>query len=124
MIDFGLAKTGQSRWRRIKKPDLDGSFLATPHFASPEQLEERDIDARSDIYSLGATIYYSSPAVLRYRFGGSNHEPASLQAGPDRPSANFPASFANLILWMMGKGSRKKTAKRCRTPAGHAALSP
>ncbi len=30
----------------------------TPHFASPEQLEERDIDIRSNIYSLGATLYY------------------------------------------------------------------
>ncbi|HYZ73440.1 MAG TPA: PEGA domain-containing protein, partial [Chthoniobacterales bacterium] len=32
--------------------------VGTPHFASPEQLEEREIDTRSDIYSLGATLWY------------------------------------------------------------------
>src|ERR1700740_495934 len=35
-----------------------GGFVGTPHFASPEQLEEKEIDIRSDIYSLGATLWF------------------------------------------------------------------
>src|SRR5256714_5325965 len=35
-----------------------GGFVGTAHFASPEQLEEKDIDVRSDVYSLGVTLWY------------------------------------------------------------------
>jgi uncharacterized RDD family membrane protein YckC len=35
-----------------------GTILGTPGFASPEQLRGQALDARSDIYSVGATIYY------------------------------------------------------------------
>jgi serine/threonine protein kinase len=57
VIDFGLAKS------LACGPDQSvtvtiGGFVGTPHFASPEQLEERDIDIRSDIYSLGATLWF------------------------------------------------------------------
>jgi len=58
VIDFGLAKATE------RDPAVDpltlttGGFLGTPHFASPEQLDERDLDVRSDIYSLGVTLYY------------------------------------------------------------------
>ena len=33
-------------------------FVGTAHFASPEQLEDRPVDFRSDIYSLGVTLWY------------------------------------------------------------------
>jgi hypothetical protein len=35
-----------------------GSFLGTPAYASPEQVRSDALDGRSDIYSLGATLYY------------------------------------------------------------------
>ncbi len=35
-----------------------GTFLGTPAFASPEQLRAEKLGKRSDIYSLGATLYY------------------------------------------------------------------
>ena len=55
MIDFGLARsyTGDD-----SNPQLTSTgFVGTPLYASPEQLEERDLDVRSDIYSLGVTLW-------------------------------------------------------------------
>ena len=56
IIDFGLAKAlGQ---RADKRALTDGGFLGTPAFASPEQRQRAAVDVRSDIYSLGATLWY------------------------------------------------------------------
>jgi serine/threonine protein kinase/tetratricopeptide (TPR) repeat protein len=57
VIDFGLAKaTVDAAGER----DLThGGFVGTPTFASPEQLGSAPVDARSDIYSLGVTIWYA-----------------------------------------------------------------
>jgi serine/threonine-protein kinase len=54
VADFGLA--------RIASDDLgltqDGMALGTPLYISPEQGQGRPVDARSDLYSLGATVYH------------------------------------------------------------------
>ena len=49
--DFGIAHIANST------QTLAGSFLGTPFYMSPEQLGSLDVDARSDIFSLGATLY-------------------------------------------------------------------
>ena len=57
MIDFGLAK---STTEAAGERDLtQGGFVGTPTFASPEQLGSAPVDARSDIYSLGVTLWYA-----------------------------------------------------------------
>ncbi|MFL6596444.1 MAG: protein kinase domain-containing protein [Chthoniobacterales bacterium] len=56
VIDFGVAKA------LVEKPDAmgltHGGFVGTPAFASPEQFTDAQVDVRSDIYSLGATLWY------------------------------------------------------------------
>jgi len=49
--DFGIAHIANST------QTIAGSFLGTPFYMSPEQLGGLDLDARSDIFSLGATLY-------------------------------------------------------------------
>ncbi|MBN2308318.1 MAG: serine/threonine protein kinase, partial [Candidatus Hydrogenedentes bacterium] len=53
VMDFGLAKAVQSG------TDLtaEGARLGTPLYMSPEQIQGQPVDARSDIYSLGVTLY-------------------------------------------------------------------
>jgi len=57
VIDFGLAKSLGAVLEQSVTLSV-GGFVGTPHFASPEQLEEKEIDIRSDIYSLGATLWF------------------------------------------------------------------
>src|SRR3984893_855003 len=57
VIDFGLAKVAKDAGEDSGTLTM-GGFVGTPHFASPEQVEEGEVDIRSDIYSLGATLYF------------------------------------------------------------------
>jgi serine/threonine protein kinase len=53
IVDFGLARD-----MRINSTlTVAGQFLATPRYMSPEQCLGNSVDARSDLYSLGAMLY-------------------------------------------------------------------
>ena len=57
VIDFGLAKAIADAESEM---DLThGEFVGTPNFASPEQFGSGPVDVRSDIYSLGATVWFA-----------------------------------------------------------------
>jgi len=58
ILDFGLAKI--SREQRVDGSlTHEGQMLGTPEFVAPEQIRDaRHADIRSDIYSLGCTLYY------------------------------------------------------------------
>ena len=53
ITDFGLARSV----RQKQGFTVAGAFMGTPEYVSPEQAEGRDLDARSDLYSLGITYY-------------------------------------------------------------------
>lgn len=75
VIDFGLAKATTA------EDDVPGSTLSnpgTPAFSSPEQQQGLPLDIRSDIYSLGATLWYA----LTGRFPVSERKAHAVKAGP------------------------------------------
>jgi serine/threonine protein kinase/TPR repeat protein len=114
VIDFGLAKS-------IKHEENDdlatlsmGGFVGTAHFASPEQLEEKEIDVRSDIYSLGVTLWYM--LVGQAPFGGSLAQVMSQHLHKPPPLEklqNLPAC----VRTMVGRMIEKDPAKRPQNPA-------
>ena len=57
IIDFGLAKAIHTA--TDPKSLTHDRFVGTPAFASPEQFEHSAVDVRSDIYSLGETLWYA-----------------------------------------------------------------
>jgi parallel beta-helix repeat protein len=58
IIDFGLAKTAHSLGESTASFTIGDGFVGTAEYASPEQIRENELDVRSDIYSVGATLFY------------------------------------------------------------------
>lgn len=56
VIDFGVAKAIADKTNAMAL--THGGFVGTPAFASPEQFTNAPVDVRSDIYSLGATLWF------------------------------------------------------------------
>lgn len=92
LIDFGLAKllNGDFTGETLAIASAAG-FQGTPHFASPEQINGEDLDIRSDIYSLGVSLF--AALTGKVPFGGSlaqvmaRHlsQPPPLELLPDGP---------------------------------------
>jgi TPR repeat protein len=114
VIDFGLAKS-------IKMDDDEdaatismGGFVGTATFASPEQLEEKELDSRSDIYSLGVTLWYM--LVGHAPFSGSIAQVMSQHLSRPAPVEQIekvPSELRGLLLRMV----EKDPAQRPQTPA-------
>ena len=102
VADFGLA-------RRAEDPGLTrtDSLLGTPRYMSPEQAESLAVDHRTDVYSLGATLY--ELLTLRPPFEGQTaaelirqivgREPAPLR----RADRRIPRDLETIVLKALGK---------------------
>ncbi|KAA5541565.1 transporter substrate-binding protein [Roseiconus nitratireducens] len=99
VADFGLAKRAQTQTLQLTQ---QGQIVGTPYFMSPEQCESRDVDARSDIYSLGATYYalltgkspyQDSGSVVQVMFAHCNSTPPD----PREIRKHIPAACCQII---------------------------
>ena len=68
IIDFGVAKSLQRKLGYLTAHTLLGSFVGTPTYSSPEQINSNsgDVDTRADIYSLGVVLYELLAGVTPY----------------------------------------------------------
>ncbi len=124
ILDFGLASLApQATPGEPISEDANGNLtvagaiMGTPDFISPEQARDaRQVDGRSDIYSLGMTLYYLLAG--RAPFGeGSAIEKLKKQAEAEpEPLSRFredvPAELENIIHRM----TAKKPAERFQSP--------
>jgi len=106
LVDFGLAKvavqspsTSASTFE-TEAHDLteEGTLLGTLHYMSPEQLEGKDVDARSDIFSFGAVLY--EMATGHRAFEGSSAAgiiAAILKEEPKPLTVPLPSGLDRLI---------------------------
>ena len=95
VLDFGLAKLAPpdlAAAETMERLTMEGSAIGTPGFMSPEQLRGREIDARSDIFSLGVTLYECATGTSAFH-GATSLEVAMrvMTATPPRPSELNPA---------------------------------
>ncbi len=103
VIDFGLAKAIADAESEM---DLThGEFVGTPNFASPEQFGSGPVDVRSDIYSLGATLWFALTG--KTPFAGRNieeiHRAQQSKALPIEQlnAARVPSRLGHLLKSML-----------------------
>jgi len=103
VIDFGVAKA------LAERPDAmgltHGGFVGTPAFASPEQFTDAPVGVRSDIYSLGATLWYLLTAHRPFE-GATIEEIRASQCSRALPieqlkAARVPNRFISLLMSML-----------------------
>jgi len=112
VTDFGLA--------RMLEDDLEltqeGMTLGTPLYMSPEQAAGRPVDVRSDLYSLGATVYHLLAGVPPFTGPTSLAVALAHQREPFVPLAVYrpelPAGLGRIIEQLL----EKKPEDRCESP--------
>jgi tRNA A-37 threonylcarbamoyl transferase component Bud32 len=62
VLDFGLAKLREDEHGE-KSITRAGSILGTPYYMAPEHIRGEDVDARSDVYAMGALLYKAITGV-------------------------------------------------------------
>ncbi|MFI6582294.1 protein kinase [Embleya sp. NPDC050493] len=115
VLDFGIAKVLAETTTRLT---ATGMTVGTPAYLSPEQIEGRDVDARTDLYSLGALIYEllaGRPPFLADSPFAVMHQ--HLSKPPTPPSAmrpQVPEDLDALVLRLLAKhpDDRFPTASR------------
>lgn len=93
LMDFGIARITDSSKTKT------GMVLGTPSYMSPEQLAGKRVDGRSDLFSLGVTLYQlltgalpfqaDSMATLMFKIANEPHAPVTV-VRPDLPAALGP----------------------------------
>jgi serine/threonine protein kinase/formylglycine-generating enzyme required for sulfatase activity len=109
VIDFGLAKSFADGHETLAGTGL--GFAGTAHYASPEQIDERDLDIRSDIYSLGVCLWFMLTG--QPPFAGSAARVMSQTLSSELPWAKLagqPAPVVALLRHMLAKNRDDRPA--------------
>ena len=113
VIDFGLVKSGVTE-SSDHGAFATRAFIGTPYFASPEQLDRQAEDIRSDIYSLGVTLWYMLTGKPTFMGSMASVIAQHLEKTPAFESlAILPAQVVTVLRRML----EKDKTKRIQTPA-------
>ncbi len=112
VADFGLARFAEAG--ASLNLTQTGTTLGTPLYMSPEQIEGRKVDHRSDIYSLGVTAYHMLAGVPPFR--GDNALSVAVQhvkAQPERLEnllPDLPPALCRIVHRMLEKDPTQRYA--------------
>ncbi|MGE5340543.1 MAG: serine/threonine protein kinase [Candidatus Omnitrophota bacterium] len=101
VTDFGIAYISNSQTKLTR----DGSIIGTPEYLSPEQCQGKAIDQRSDVYSLGVTMYELLTGIIPYEADTTVAMLMKIVKGEFRPireiAPHVPAELCTIVETMM-----------------------
>ena len=126
VLDFGLAKLLEDHARDMVDHEADtralvltdpGKVLGTPQYMSPEQARGEELDARTDIWSLGVVLYEMLAGRPPFRGETKSHTVVSILESEPPPLTTFapdiPAELQRIVRKALTKDpdSRYQTAR-------------
>ncbi|HMM47368.1 MAG TPA: serine/threonine-protein kinase [Thiobacillaceae bacterium] len=117
LTDFGIAHLANSEHTHA------GRMLGSPRYMSPEQAMGREIDGRSDIFSLGAVLY--EMLTGHYAFDGDSLPTIVYRVVNDTPATvaslrpQVPARLSSLVADMLNKNPQARPDARTLVDALH-----
>lgn len=110
VTDFGIAYVSEAKTKLTQ----EGSIIGTPEYLSPEQCEGKTVDARSDIFSLGVTMYEILSGKTPYQADTPVSTLMKIIKGNFLPlnevNPNVPDSVVKIVEKMMETDPQKRYA--------------
>ena len=123
VLDFGLAKL-TDRKESLSGPEATtmaavntepGAVLGTVAYMSPEQAAGREVDARSDIWSLGVVLYEMVTAHTPFDGPSKSHIVVAILDHQPRPMTQLTPEVPPPLEWIIGEALTKDPEERCQT---------
>jgi serine/threonine protein kinase len=115
VLDFGIAKfKGMSGDEASMELTRQGFVVGTPYYMSPEQCYGKEIDIRSDIYSLGIMFY--EMLTGRLPFTGRSHTAVAVKQAREKPKpiyevrSNLPPMLNAVVMHALEKSPSARPA--------------
>jgi eukaryotic-like serine/threonine-protein kinase len=99
ILDFGVSKFTAAEQGDLAKTST-GMIMGTPYYMSPEQVRAEQLDARSDLYSVGVMMYYAVTGRLPFkaqRFTELAIKITTMPAEPPESIVQLDPQFAAII---------------------------
>jgi serine/threonine protein kinase len=117
LMDFGLAKTPTARPGSLSSSNslatmsepltIEGTIVGTVQYIPPEQLEGKEADARSDIFSLGAVLYEMTTGKRAFEGKTTASTIAAILAAEPKPISTLqpllPRGLENVVRVCLAK---------------------
>jgi len=107
IMDFGIARS-----LKAKGITDSGMMIGTPDYMSPEQVEGKEVDKHSDIYSLGVILYEMVTGQVPFKgetaFSIAFKHKSEKAKDPKEINAQVPSDLSHVILKCMEKDKEKR----------------
>jgi serine/threonine protein kinase/Tol biopolymer transport system component len=121
VLDFGLAKLAERQEASSEAITIalvntePGSVLGTAAYMSPEQAAGREVDARTDIWSLGVVLYEMIAARQPFEGASMSHIIVAIIDDEPSPLTRFAPEAPEALELIISEALAKDVEERCQT---------